>query len=221
MDLVNEFTVPAPVEVAWAVLSDIERVAPCLPGAVLESRDGDTYVGRVALKLGPVGLSFSGTAEVVARDDAQHRLVIRGAAKDAGGQGGAQALITMTVAAASPSGVGSDGQSAVRVTTGLALSGKVAQFGSGPINHVNRRIIGQFVNRLSLLVVEETGSPSAPATEAREAVASPFSGLSKRGRDVAGTIVTALAGVLVGIAISRAVQAAASRRVGCPTRLKA
>ena len=215
MDLVNEFTVPAPVEVAWEVLSDIERIAPCLPGAVLESRDGDTYAGRVALNIGPVGLSFSGTAEVVERDDAQHRLVIRGAAKDAGGQGGAQALITMTVAAASPvNGRGSEDQSAVRVTTGLSLSGKVAQFGSGPINHVNRRIIGQFVKRLSLLLGEKTGGPAVPATDAHEAVSWPFSGLSTRGGGVAGAVAAALAGALLGIAISRAVRAAAGGRAG-------
>ena len=203
MQLVNDFTVPAPPDVAWGLLSDLERVASCLPGAVVDGHEGAEYRGRVAVKVGPVGLSFGGVATVIERDDAQRRLVVRGTARDAKGQGGAEALITLTVAETAAASA----SSAVRVVTDLGLSGKVAQFGAGMINQVNRRLLKEFTQRLDRMV-REAGAPTAapaPAAEAPERKAA----LTRRAAGPA--LATAAAGALLGIAIIRAIRVATRR----------
>ncbi len=145
MQLVNEFVVDAPLNVAWEVLTDIPKVAECIPGAQLERSDGDDHHASVAVKVGPVGLTLSGTATVVSRDDAGHQMVVRGVARDRKGNGSASATITMVAE-------GSGGRSAVTVTTDLELGGRIAQFGSGVISQVSNRILAQFANRLNQLM---------------------------------------------------------------------
>ena len=204
MQLVNDFTVPAPADVAWGLLSDLERVASCLPGAVVDGHEGAEYRGRVAVKVGPVGLSFGGVATVIERDDAQRRLVVRGAASDAKGQGGAEALITLTVAEAPAA----SGSSAVRVVTDLGLSGKVAQFGAGMINQVNRRLLREFTQRLDRMVREAGAAPTAAPTPAAAAPAR----MAALVRGAAGpALATAAAGALLGVAIIRAIRVATRR----------
>lgn len=95
MRLVNTFTVDAPLSVAWATLTDIPRVAGCIPGATLDGRDGDEYRAQVAVKVGPVGLTLAGTATVLERDDTGHQMVVRGRASDRKGNGTAEATVTM------------------------------------------------------------------------------------------------------------------------------
>ena len=189
MQLVNEFSVAAPLHIAWATLTDIPRVVACIPGAELEGHDGDDYRAKVAVKVGPVGLTLSGTATVVSRDDAGHQMVVRGRARDGKGNGTAEATVTM---AARDTG----GRTEVTVCTDLELGGRIAQFGSGVIKQVSNRIIGQFVRRLDALIASPGAEP-APATGA----AAPRPHV--RENDWVAIALTALAGVALGLAIGR------------------
>ncbi|QYN23873.1 SRPBCC family protein [Amycolatopsis sp. DSM 110486] len=141
MDLSNTFTVDLPVDAAWRVLTDLERVAPCMPGAALLGVEDGVYRGAVKIKVGPVSAKYQGTARFVERDDGAHRAVLRAEGKDAGGQGNAAATVTATLTA---QGSGTK----VDVRTDLALSGRVAQFGRGVIADVTGKLLGQFVQRL-------------------------------------------------------------------------
>jgi carbon monoxide dehydrogenase subunit G len=186
MQLVNEFSVDAPLDVAWAALTDIPRVVGCIPGAELEGQEGDDYRARVAVKVGPVGLTLAGTATVVSRDDAAHQMVVRGAARDRTGNGSAEAIVTM-----SARDLG--GRAAVTVRTDLELGGRIAQFGSGVITQVGNRIIGQFVRRLNALI-----APAEEPVPARPHVQRPAGE-----NDWAAIALTVLAGVALGLAIGR------------------
>ncbi|WP_347350447.1 SRPBCC family protein [Intrasporangium sp.] len=202
MQLVNEFTVRADPDGAFAALSDLERVVTCIPGATFEGRDGADYLGRVALRIGPVGLSLSSTATVVERDDAARRLVVRGAARDRSGSGGANALVTMTVGDAVPGGCD------VRVVTDLDLSGRVAQFGGAAIKQVNRRIVGQFVRELDVLMSGEREvaparlAPSRPSPYAAE----PGRWAPRLARWAGPMSATMAAGLVLGAVIVRALR---------------
>ncbi|MEU8615194.1 SRPBCC family protein, partial [Actinoplanes sp. NPDC048791] len=136
MKITNEFTVPTPIERAWAVLTDLEGIAPCLPGAQLTGVDGDTYSGKVKVKVGPVVSDFAGTARFVEKDDTAHRAVIDAKGRDARSAGNATALVTAQLRA--------DGdRTVVSVDTDLKISGKLAQFGSGMIKEVMTQAVGE------------------------------------------------------------------------------
>ncbi|HMC68628.1 MAG TPA: SRPBCC family protein, partial [Mycobacteriales bacterium] len=132
---------PLAVDEAWTVLTDIERIAPCMPGATLEGAEGDEYRGTVKVKVGPMTAQYKGAVRFVERDDAAHKAVLQADGREARGQGNAAATITATVSA--------DGDgSAVYVVTDLTISGKVAQFGRGVLADVSTRLMGQFVDCL-------------------------------------------------------------------------
>lgn len=150
MKIQNEFTVHVPIETAWKVLSDLEAIATCLPGAQLTSRDGDNYEGKVKIKLGPVVSDFSGTAIFALKDDAEHRAVIEAKGRDTRGSGNASATITAQCR-------GEGDTTVVSVDTDLKISGKLAQLGGSMINEVSEMLLGQFVNCLE-------GKFTAPAS---------------------------------------------------------
>jgi uncharacterized protein len=129
MLLENEFTVPAPIDEAWAVLLDVERVAPCLPGATVEPGEGDEYNGTMTVKIGPITARYKGTVKVQESDEAARRAVMRAQAKDARGQGTASATITSTM---EPAGEGTK----VKVVTDMRVTGPAAQFGRGVMQDV-------------------------------------------------------------------------------------
>lgn len=156
MQLVNGFEVKRPVEEVWPILIDIERLITCIPGASLRGHEGDTYRGAVAVKIGPVSLKFEGAAEIVAIDHQARTMSLRGRARERGGQGNVEALITMSMADAGAVGT------AVTVRTDLDLGGKVAQFGAGMIEKVSGRIIKQFVARLDAQLAGDGGAGGAP-----------------------------------------------------------
>ena len=157
MELTNEFSVPVPVEQAWAVLTDIERIAPCMPGTTLEEVDGDEYKGNVKVKVGPMTAQYRGAARFLERDDAAHRAVLRAEGREARGQGNAAATITATVAA--------DGDgSVVKVVTDLTITGKVAQFGRGVLADVSARLMKEFADRLA----QDLSEVSVAAVDAPE-----------------------------------------------------
>jgi carbon monoxide dehydrogenase subunit G len=141
MKIQNEFTVHVPIETAWKVLTDLEVIAPCLPGAQLTGRDGDNYQGKVKIKLGPVVSEFAGVATFAQKDDTQHRAVIEAQGRDARGAGNASATITAQCRAEGETTV-------VNVDTDLKISGKLAQLGGSMINEVSEKLLGQFVNCL-------------------------------------------------------------------------
>ena len=151
MDLTNEFTVHLPVEDTWALLTDLERIAPCMPGAQLQEVEGDEYRGVVKVKVGPITAQYKGAASFVSRDDDAHVAVLRAEGRDTRGQGNAAATITATVTAA-----GDD--SHVSVVTDLTVTGKVAQFGRNVLADVSAKLLTQFVDRLE---ADLAGGPAA------------------------------------------------------------
>ena len=170
MELTNEFRVGVPVDQAWAVLTDVERIAPCLPGAQLQEIEGDHFRGVVKVKVGPITAQYKGTATFLEKDDASHVAVLRAEGRDTRGQGNANATVTATL-------VGDGDSTSVKVVTDLTITGKVAQFGRGVLADVSGKLIGQFVENLERDVL--TGSPTPatpsapPATEAAPAPAGP------------------------------------------------
>jgi carbon monoxide dehydrogenase subunit G len=163
VQLENTFTVPVPVEQAWAVLLDIERVAPCMPGATLTSVDGDAFTGTVKVKLGPVSMMFKGTGRFVERDEAARRVVLSASGADSRGGGTAKATVTAGLVAEG------DG-TRVDVRTDLDITGKAAQFGRGLIGDVSGRLIGQFADCLAGKLAEQPAPAAAdePAPSAAE-----------------------------------------------------
>ena len=162
MELTNEFHVAVPVDRAWAVLTDVELIAPCLPGAQLEEIEGNEYRGGVKIKVGPITAQYKGKATFLEKDDVNHRAVLRAEGRDTKGQGNASATITATLVAA---GTGTD----VKVSTDLTITGKVAQFGRGVLADVSAKILGQFVTCLEhdvLVRPEETLAAVATASAA-------------------------------------------------------
>ena len=170
MELSNEFEVAVPVEQAWAVLTDIERIAPCLPGAQLQEIDGNEFKGIVKVKVGPITAQYKGAATFVEKDDDAHKAVLSASGRDTRGQGNASATI---VAQLEPRG---DGATHVSVLTDLAVTGKVAQFGRGVMADVSAKLLDQFVQNLETTVLADlaasdaaAGSTDAPAAAAASA----------------------------------------------------
>ena len=164
MKLENEFTVPAPVEQAWDVLLDLERVAPCLPGASIEGADGDEHRGTMTIKIGPITVRYAGTVRIEEADEAAHRAVMRAHARDSRGQGTAAATITSSMEAV-------EGGTRVRVETDMRVTGPAAQFGRGVMQDVSAKLMGRFADCLA----EKMGAGEAAAvtTGPRRPAASP------------------------------------------------
>lgn len=156
----HSFTVPVPVDDAWRILTDVERIAPCLPGAQLQEIEGDVYRGVVKVKVGPIQAQFKGQASFVERDDANHRAVLKGEGRDTGGKGNASAMITATMTRLS------DSETTCDVTTDLTITGKVAQFGRGAMKDISDKLLAQFVENLNALIATQPAASSAPVAEA-------------------------------------------------------
>jgi uncharacterized protein len=193
MELTNEFHVAVPVDRAWAVLTDVELIAPCLPGAQLEEIEGNEYRGGVKIKVGPITAQYKGKATFLEKDDVNHRAVLRAEGRDTKGQGNASATITATLVAA---GTGTD----VKVSTDLTITGKVAQFGRGVLADVSAKILGQFVTCLEhdvLVRPEETlaavASASAASSVASGAVGTVASAVTESGATTSAPVVEASA----------------------------
>lgn len=157
-NLQNEFVVNRPIEQAWAVLTDLERIAPCLPGAQLQEIEGEFYRGVVKVKLGPISTAFKGQAQFLERDDAGHRAVLRGEGRDTGGKGNADALITAELQSLT------DTTTKCVVTTELRVTGKVAQFGRGIMGDISEKLMTQFANNLNTMLDADTDTDE-PATD--------------------------------------------------------
>jgi carbon monoxide dehydrogenase subunit G len=174
--LVNEFTVNRPIEEAWAVITDVERIAPCLPGAQLEEIEGDIYRGVVKVKLGSITPQFKGQATFIDRDDPGHRAVLKAEGRDTGGRGNAAAEITAQAESLSPT------STRCVVTTDLHITGRVAQFGRGILGDVSKKLMAQFASNLNTMLDEQgadqavSGNGDSDATESAAGTAPVESG---------------------------------------------
>jgi carbon monoxide dehydrogenase subunit G len=176
MKLENSFTVPVPVDQAWQVLQDVERIAPCMPGATLDTVDGNSFTGRVKVKVGPIMLTYSGKATFADKDEAAHAMTIEASGKETRGSGTAMATVQASMQA--------DGDSTkVLLVTDLAVTGKPAQFGRGVMADVSGKLINQFAKCLGEEVQSgssravgtdeaSTSTPSAESTPTESAVSS-------------------------------------------------
>ncbi|AGZ51894.1 SRPBCC family protein [Mycobacterium kansasii] len=164
MKIANEFSVSAPIEQAWDVLCDLEKVIPLMPGAQLTGHDGDDYLGKVKVKVGPVTSEFSGRVHFVEQDRDQHRAVIDAKGKEARGTGNAAATVTAELHEAGE-------RTRVTVDTDLKIVGKLAQFGSGMLQQVSEKLLSQFVDSLEAELAapgpETATGPELPAGPAR------------------------------------------------------
>lgn len=167
MDLQNSFVVPADIDTAWKTLQDVEFLAPCVPGATLTKSDGENFEGNVKVKLGPVAMTFAGTARFVSRDEATHTAVIEGAGKETKGTGTAKGLVTATLVAEAPDRTRCD------VVSELTITGKAAQFGRGVMQDVAGRIIDQFSNNLAAQMTAAAAPAEEPAAVAADGTAAP------------------------------------------------
>ena len=141
MDLTHRFTVPVPIDEAWAHFNDIGSVAECFPGASVTSAEGDTFAGSVKVKLGPIALVYNGTGTFTEKDEATHRMVVDAKGKDKRGNGTAGAAVVMTMTESPGAGTSTD----IEVITDLAITGKPAQFGRGVMQDVSDKLLGQFI----------------------------------------------------------------------------
>src|SRR5215831_6533851 len=150
MELEHSFTIPVPPEQAWRILLDVERIAPCMPGATVESVDGDVVAGRIKVKVGPVTMTYAGTGRFVERDDQARTVTLEASGKETRGAGTASATIRSALQ-------DEGGQTKVVVHTTMSVTGRPAQFGRGVMAEVGGRIIERFAINLAALLA------SAPA----------------------------------------------------------
>ena len=207
MDLNHEFTVNVPVAEAWVILTDLERIAPCLPGAQLTEIEGDTYRGQVKIKVGPILAQFKGQASFVSRDDVAHKASLKGEGRDTTGKGNASAIITAELTSVTPT------STKCTVHTELSISGKVAQFGRGALADVSDKLLAQFSENLNQLisaapapsapVVAETTTPSEQPTIRKidGPEVAPLNLLDTAGSTIAKRAIPALIGIAVLVVV--------------------
>ena len=159
MEINNSFEVKAPIDVAWATLTDLARIAPCLPGATLTSVEGDIYKGHVTVKVGPIVAKFGGQAIFQERNDTEHRAVLKGDGRDSTGKGNASAIITAQLEIVDVN------TTRCTVTTDLTITGKIAQFGRGALADVSDKLLKQFVINLETTVLSQEISKTEVTTD--------------------------------------------------------
>jgi carbon monoxide dehydrogenase subunit G len=159
MELEHSFTIPVPPEQAWGVLLDVEKVAPCMPGATVDSVDGDDVKGRMKVKVGPVALTYAGTARFTEKDEQARRVVLEASGKETRGSGTAAATITSTLS-------DDAGQTRVVVHTTMTVTGRPAQFGRGVMAEVAGRVIEKFATNLAAQLSGGAAAPAAATTAA-------------------------------------------------------
>src|SRR6516162_3013626 len=159
MELEHSFTVPVPENRAWEVLMDVERVAPCMPGATLDSVDGDEIKGRIKVKVGPINMTYAGTARFTERDPDAHVITLEASGKETRGAGTASAKVRSMLE-------GQDGQTHVIVHTTLNVTGRPAQFGRGVMAEVGGKLIGIFASNLADMLAAESPTAASSADEA-------------------------------------------------------
>jgi carbon monoxide dehydrogenase subunit G len=161
MRIRNEVEVAAPPERLFEVLADVGQVAPCMPGATLEERDGDAYSGELEVKVGPITARYRGRLRFEELDEEQLRAVMVASGREVEGQGGAEATIAAAIA-------GSDSESVLKLDTDLQVRGRAAQFGRGVLADVSQRLVEQFARNLEETVLGSVRPPAAARAEEPE-----------------------------------------------------
>jgi len=202
VQLEHHFTVPVPAVQAWEALLDVERIAPCMPGATVDSFDGETIEGKVKVKVGPIQVAYAGTAKFVETDAASHRAVIEASARESRGAGTAAATITAVL---DDAGSSTD----VTVTTDLQITGKPAQFGRGVLADVGDKILGKFADCLAEELARDAptatqDSDNAPVSSLRTApVEDTFDLLDSAGPAVLKRVAPLVGGLILVLVIWR------------------
>jgi len=207
VELTNEFDVEVPIDEAYDILTDLELIAPCLPGAQLQEIEGDEYRGVVKVKVGPITAQYKGSATFLEQDRANHKAVVKGDGRETRGQGNASAIISMTMDSNSPN------STHVMVHTDLTITGKVAQFGRGVIVDVSAKLLGQFVDNLETKVLAGRDSSDADSSDADSSDDDSGAGDAV----AAGTAATAAAATGAGAAASSGAGAGAETTTGSET----
>jgi uncharacterized protein len=168
IELDNSFTVPVPPEKAWDVLLDVERIAPCMPGASVTSVDGDEVAGQVKVKLGPLSLSYKGTAKFTEKDQANHTIAIEASGKETRGAGTASATVQAGLKPADD-----ENHTTVSIHTSLNVTGRPAQFGRSLLPEVSGKLIAQFASNLQAMIASDSDGAGTVAPEEGEAAVDP------------------------------------------------
>lgn len=158
MILEHSFTVPTSIDETWRLLLDVDQVAPCMPGAALDTVDGDEFTGRIQVKIGAIQMTYKMKGAFVEKDEGNHRVVLEGSGKENRGAGTVRALISLTMESRGDS-------TDVKVSTDLNITGKPAQFGRGALGDIGGKILGQFADNLATMVaVGQEPIPAVPPT---------------------------------------------------------
>jgi carbon monoxide dehydrogenase subunit G len=179
MELEHSFTVPVPEERAWEVLLDVNRVAPCMPGATLDSVDGNEIKGRIKVKVGPIAMTYAGTARFTERDPDAHVITLEASGKETRGAGTASATVRSVLE-------GEDNQTHVVVHTTLNVTGRPAQFGRGVMAEVGGKLIGIFASNLADMLAAEPAQSADEATAGEPAAGAAAAGAAAAGAAAAG-----------------------------------
>ena len=158
MELKHSFTVPVPIDRAWDVLLDVERVAPCMPGATLDSVDGDDITGKIKVKVGPISMVYAGKAHFTERNREAGVVTLEASGKETRGAGTAAASVRSEL-------TGDGDQTHVTVLTNLSVTGKPAQFGRGVLNEVGGKLIDIFADNMAKMLAADQSAPAATTTE--------------------------------------------------------
>ncbi len=175
MELDHSFTVPVPPDQAWDVLLDVQNIAPCMPGATVDTVDGDDVAGKLKVKVGPVSLTYKGTATFKDRDAADRSLLVQASGKEMRGAGTASATVRTALRPGDGADSG-DGQTLVTLHTTLNVTGRAAQFGRGVIADVGSRLIDKFADTLAQQLTTGGSAAAAPAPTANSPAATAPSG---------------------------------------------
>ncbi|NNN22434.1 MAG: SRPBCC family protein [Acidimicrobiales bacterium] len=159
MELKNEFSVSIPIDQAWQIFTDLEKIAPCLPGANLTGVDGDNYLGSIRIKVGPITTTYKGVAKWQSLDPLNYRAELLAEGKEAKGTGGASAKVEANLSTA-------DNKTLVTIVTDLSISGKVAQISRGVLSDVSEKLLSRFAERVEKLIVDSENSDESQSEEA-------------------------------------------------------
>ena len=189
IELDNSFTVPVPPEQAWDVLLDVERIAPCMPGASVTSVEGDEIEGQVKVKLGPLSLTYKGTAKFTDKDQSSHTIAIEATGKETRGSGTASATVQAKLTPGDAAG-----QTLVSIHTSLNVTGKPAQFGRSLLPEVSGKLIQQFATNLEAMINADSAAAGTAAPEAADGAGADAAGADAAADEAAAGAVRAPAG---------------------------
>jgi hypothetical protein len=205
--LLNEFTVHRPIDETWSVLTEVERIAPCMPGAALEEIEGDIFRGVVKVKLGAISTAFKGQANFVERDDTAHRAVLKAEGRDTTGKGNASAMITAQLESIDA------GTTRCFVETDLHITGKVAQFGRGIMGDVSKKLMNQFATNLNTMLDQQPDAAAPAAAEAAAPAVEPVAEAAEATADTAAADKASANGAKTGATTTGATKADAAPTV--------